>query len=131
MITLGKKVDDFKGKQELTVEEIIKRKNNIVSHLNPEEFLEQVELGVSDYDDLIVAFYDYGDGGTGSVFVYISIYEEKGKIQMEYTIASEFQGEVEMLDIVPFGSEQELLSMLQETLISESKRFSELMKENA
>lgn len=120
---LKKKIGDFTSKEEVTVEKVIEIKNCLLEKLDCEDFLHNVESGYTAFDDMVVAYYDYLDGGIGSVYVYLSVSKDGSEYFIEYGIASENEGHVTPEGFVSFGEEDRLLAVLKETILASTKEF--------
>lgn len=128
-MTLMKKIGDFSSQKEINSNDILKSKEHFEEHVNFEDFLNHVEAGLIAYDDMVVAYYDYLDGGIGSVYVYLNVYRTDNDIQVNYSVATEYNGHIEEKRSIPLGEEEQLLSTLQHTLVSATKEFAKLHSE--
>lgn len=131
MNVLSKKVGDFSAKKDWTVEAIKRKKDLILKKTDLKEFIAEVDGGFRFFDDLMVAYYDYLNGGIGSTYIFLSVSEdldEKDGYSVSYAIASEYQGEVTVDGYIPIGEEERLLSAFKDTLLANTKEFAKLMK---
>lgn len=133
MKTLAKKVGDFTSNKDkdLTVEGIKKRKDELLKKTDLKEFLDDVERGYTFFDELMVAYYDYLDGGIGSTYIFISVSEDldEGGFDTSYAVASEYNGDITVEEYIPIGDEERLLDVFNDTLIANTKEFAKRMKE--
>lgn len=114
---MNKKVDyvlpmdlgDFHTTIVFTASKIRKMADKFLKNENKEEWFEQIENGVTSYDELLIANYDYNTGGIGSIYIYFDLEDEK------YVLATELNGNTKDVSSYDLGKEKELLQGLIET----------------
>lgn len=126
-IKLDKKIGDFLSKVEIDSSYILQKRKEFESEINFKEFLEDVEEGRTWFDELMLVIYDYRNGGIGSVYVYLNVYREdyveRETIEKQYAIATEYSGDVQIIEYVPLGEEEKLLSNLKQIILKATNQF--------
>ena len=129
MKKVEKRIGDFKSMESVTIPKIIQRRDRWIKTTDLRKFLQNVERGLTAYDDMILAYYDYRNGGIGSVYVYLSVNENGEDYELEYAIASEYNGDVTVEGYVSIGDEDILLTTLNNVLLANIKVFREFENE--
>ena len=122
---LPRKIGDFTADCDITVEMIRNKKNHYLKETDLQSFLEDVEGGRADYDDLVLARYDYLDGGLGSVYAYLLIYDSGDGIRTVYAVNQEYLGNETTVAEVPIGEEERLLEVIREVAEKATRGFAE------
>lgn len=128
MNQLKKVVGSFKSSTEWTVEKLKELVSNKLKNLNVEEFLLDVyERQITDYDDILLIYYDYHKPGIGSTYVFLHVNLDDER-RFEYGISSELNGDVYIDGFVPLGEENKLLSELHKVIMKNSKEYPKLLE---